>query len=83
MAKEGYCDNCKTHSFNVHIHHKDRKHANSNKDNLQTLCAYCHGKEHGIEGANAREHSFDMVDYYQPQSVGYRLKAGFNLISQK
>jgi hypothetical protein len=47
------CETCGT-SLRLHVHHKDRKRANNNPDNLQTLCSSCHLKLHWREDREKR-----------------------------
>jgi len=80
---------CKCNNLNCKnpadvIHHKDKNRKNNTKDNLVYLCTSCHRKEH-IDYTNEDSVLFranDTVDYFQPHKVGYRLKAGFNMLNE-
>lgn len=72
MAKVGICSDCGQKDF-LQIHHIDRNHSNNAPDNLRRLCKYCHGLEHGQEGAEAYSHTFDLTDEIRPHRLGFRL----------
>lgn len=72
----GFCEECGEYSYDLIIHHKNRNHFDNSPDNKQLICSYCHGLEHGVEGAMARneQYSFDLVDELSNKRVGYRLQ---------
>ncbi len=49
--KKPACERCGSVS-NLHVHHKDEDYTNDDPENLETVCATCHGKEHGPKRGN-------------------------------
>ena len=76
------CQNRECPNIAQNIHHKDRNKSNNSPDNLVWLCASCHRREHinAVDDDVEIFRSRDTVDYFQPQKVGFRLIAGFNML---
>jgi len=59
------CDQCSAEDIELHVHHKryigGREPWEYNADDLETLCIYCHEKEHGIERYNKPVHILEIL----------------------
>ena len=49
--RKSKCERCGS-ADRLHVHHKDDNYKNNDPANLETLCTYCHGKEHGPRRGN-------------------------------
>lgn len=81
------CENCNEEfdSIYLNIHHNNRTHNDNSPSNLKNLCIFCHGKEHGYEGAEVKLENtpYDTTDEIDESRAGYRLLSGFQLIDNQ
>ena len=76
-----FCEICGNKSREWHTHHKDCDHYNNANENLQTLCRYCHGKEHGGQYYSDNAIGFGALDReIANYNYNKRLKDGFAMM---
>jgi 5-methylcytosine-specific restriction endonuclease McrA len=75
------CSRCGGVEYKCHVHHKDRNRDNNSLENLEIVCPFCHGHEHGQENTTTGQVDtcFEMSKFRE----GYRIVEGFRLMGNR